>query len=185
MANLHSNVWSMAYETSWYPSFWMKPCQRSWAWTRLKNTIIGRSLIIVGVIFFGGKGGEGGTMKSSFQLHISKTFKNLSIKEGCFVYFVYYFEFSHTLALLLCSWYHWKPLDEWDFLEVISWFLETKVRRIWYLFWVSFVIRKIMKRFFLNQSLGLEFQTHIFYQFFFLWEKKQVIFIFINIFNLH
>jgi hypothetical protein len=179
MANLHSNVWSMAYETSWYPSFWMKPCQRSWAWTRLKKTIIGRSLIIVGVIIFWGKGGEGGTMNSSFQLHISKTFKNLSIKEGCFVYFVtlnsptlshscYALTLSHSCYALISLETPWWVRFPWgDF--IVS---RTKMRKIWYLHWVSFVIRKIMKRFFLNQNLGLEFQTHIFYQIFFCGKKN-------------
>jgi hypothetical protein len=46
------------------------------------------------------------------------------------------------------------------------------------------LIMEIMKRFSLNQNLGLKFQTHIFYQSFFLWENKQVIFIFHKNFQL-
>jgi hypothetical protein len=28
---LHYNLWAMAYKTSWYPTFWMKSWENSWA----------------------------------------------------------------------------------------------------------------------------------------------------------
>jgi len=143
MANLHSNVWSTAYETSWYPAFWMKPCQRSWAWTGLRKTIIW-SLIIVQVIIFGGRRGVG-TMKSSFPLHLSKTFKIYLLKKVvlskrlfCLFHLpLWILPCSGTLVMLLISletrW--WVRFSWGDF--IIS---RTKVRKDM-VFWVSFVIK--------------------------------------------